>query len=57
MDAAFKMLSDYQTISVWVLQGNEQAIGFYEHYGFHRDGAVKQLEVGTTFRMITRNKE
>ena len=43
-----------KTISLWVLQGNEQAIGFYQKQGFSFDGSTKQVVYGiekTVLRM------
>lgn len=54
MEAALEKLSAYNTIAIWVLKGNEQAIGFYEHFGFRFDGAAQEIEVGTVLRMIYR---
>ena len=54
MDAAIEALSDYDTVALWVLKGNDQAIGFYEHYGFRFDGGEKLAPVGTELRMIYR---
>ena len=51
MDAAMDALSDYGSIALWVLKGNEQAIGFYQHYGFRLDGAETELPYGTCLRM------
>ena len=52
MDAALEALSDYETIALWVLKGNDKAIGFYEHYGFRFDGGEKAAPVGTELRMV-----
>lgn len=52
MDAAIEMLPECETIVVWVLKGNEKAIGFYEHYGFRFDGAEKVFSLGTELRMV-----
>lgn len=52
MDAALQALSEFDTIVLWVLKGNERAIGFYEHYGFRFDGTEKVESVGTELRMI-----
>ena len=43
MNAAFKKLSNFKNIVVWVLKGNEKAIRFYERYGFHLDGEEKEI--------------
>lgn len=47
MDAAFERLSEYHDVVVWVLQGNEKAIRFYERYGFCFDGGRKEIILGT----------
>lgn len=52
MHAAMQMLSEYDTIVVWVLKGNEKAIGFYQHCGFRFDGVSKTFPLGTELRMI-----
>ena len=54
MDAALAKLADYDTIALWVLQGNNRAIGFYEHYGYRLDGTSAEISVGTELRMIYR---
>ena len=54
MEAALENLSAYNAIAIWVLKGNEHAIGFYEHFGFRFDGAVQEIELGTVLRMIYR---
>lgn len=57
MDAAFEKLKEYDTISIWVLEGNDKAAGFYEHYGFHRDGVSKEFELGTELRLICQRQK
>lgn len=47
MNEAVKQLSDYKTIALWVLKGNDKAILFYERYGFRFDGAEKKVVLGT----------
>jgi GNAT superfamily N-acetyltransferase len=42
---------------LWVLDGNERAIGFYERQGFRFDGATKSEEVGLHRRMVRRGPE
>lgn len=37
---------------LWVLDGNERAIGFYRQHGFAADGAQRQDEYGYELRMI-----
>ena len=38
-------------VTLWVLENNDPAIGFYEHYGFRMDGAQKGAPFGTECRM------
>ncbi len=55
MNAAMEKLADHDTISLWVLEGNEKAIRFYEKYGFHFDGTTKKIKLGeprTALRMV-----
>ena len=47
MNAAVQKLSDYNKIAVWVLDGNECAIGFYKKYGFCFDGVEREINLGT----------
>jgi len=47
MNAAFELLSAYKKIAVWVLRGNERAIGFYKKYGFRFDGEAQEIMLGT----------
>lgn len=47
MNAAMKELAAYDKIAVWVLQGNEQAIRFYEKCGFRFDGTKEDIMLGT----------
>lgn len=47
MNAAFERLTEYPSVAVWVLKGNERAIRFYEHYGFTFDGAEVDVMLGT----------
>lgn len=47
MDAAVERLTQFNTVFLWVLKGNEPAIGFYSHYGFHFDGTEKEIVIGT----------
>jgi len=57
-DACFLALAEYRRICVWVLRENEKAIGFYEHYGFRRDGAEKTIMLGGPvqgIRMVCKN--
>ena len=39
---------------LWVLDGNERAIRFYERQGFRVDGATKPEDVGLERRMVRR---
>lgn len=48
MEAALKQMPQYQRIAVWVLRENKQAIDFYTWYGFVRDGAEKEIQLGNT---------
>lgn len=47
MDAAMQKLDADQPIYLWVLKGNEHAIGFYEHYGFRLNGTEQEILLGT----------
>lgn len=51
MDEILENLKDCDPITLWVLKGNNQAIGFYEHYGFRLDGNEKATPFGTELRM------
>lgn len=51
MDALLEQLTGCGSIFLWVLKGNNHAIGFYEHYGFRLDGAQKDISLGTELRM------
>ena len=37
---------------LWVLEGNERAIGFYERQGFRMDGSRKERPEGVHLRMV-----
>lgn len=54
MEAALEKLANYDTIALWVLQGNDHAIGFYQHFGFIPDGVSAKLSIGTELRMLYR---
>ncbi|HFH9837723.1 TPA: N-acetyltransferase family protein [Streptococcus suis] len=59
MQAALEQMQSYKRISLWVLEGNERAISFYEKIGFCFDGVTKTVELGakrTEHRMILRRK-
>ena len=47
MDAALEKLASFDTIAIWVLQGNDHAFGFYQHYGFEFDGTTAPITIGT----------
>lgn len=47
MEAALEQLSSYPKVALWVLKGNERAIGFYEHQGFRFDGTERDITLGT----------
>lgn len=55
MDALLRRLDGCGSIGLWVLKGNDQAIGFYEHYGFRLDGVSKELRIGTELHMVLNN--
>ena len=42
---------------LWVLEGNEKAINFYEKYGFHFNGNKKQLSFGMELQMEMNKKQ
>ncbi|HFI0120029.1 TPA: N-acetyltransferase family protein [Streptococcus suis] len=55
MQAALEKLQSYETISLWVLEGNARAIAFYERVGFRFDGLEKTVKLGeerVEYRMI-----
>ncbi|MBO4422329.1 MAG: GNAT family N-acetyltransferase [Clostridia bacterium] len=57
MDAALGLLSEYPQVAVWVLQGNERAIRFYQKCGFCFDGKKEIKTIGkdiTELRMVMR---
>lgn len=45
-------LKGCERIYVWVLEGNDKAICFYEQMGFRRDGAEKVLTLGTPVKVV-----
>ena len=51
MDATLSRLDRRSPVTLWVLESNDPAIGFYEHYGFRMDGAQKSAPFGTECRM------
>lgn len=59
MQAALEKLQSYETVSLWVLEGNTRAIAFYEKIGFQFDGVKKIVHLGSErieHRMILRQK-
>ncbi len=59
MQAALEKLQSYETVSLWVLEGNTRAIAFYEKNGFQFDGVKKIIHLGAKrieHRMILRQK-
>ncbi len=48
MGKALEALSGYRKTAVWVLEGNERAIRFYQRCGFRFDGKKQELSLGTT---------
>ena len=55
MSAAINSMPDRSEIVVWVLEGNERAIRFYQRFGFRFDGKSKVLNLGgdvTDLRMV-----
>ena len=54
MDATMAKLNSCTPITLYVLKGNDHAIGFYEHYGFRFDGTSQEISVGTELRMVYR---
>ena len=51
MDATLNQLEGCSPITLWVLKGNDHAIGFYEHYGFRMNGTEKSTPFGTESQM------
>ncbi|HEL2383417.1 TPA: GNAT family N-acetyltransferase [Streptococcus suis] len=59
IQAALEKLQSYQTVTLWVLEGNARAIAFYEKVGFEFDGVNKIVNLGAErieHRMILRQK-
>lgn len=57
MNACMDFLQQYPRVFLWVLQGNDRAIRFYQRYGFALDGATAQISLGssrTELRMVYR---
>jgi len=51
LDEVIQQLGTDEPIVLWVLKGNDHAIGFYRHYGFQFDGVVENTPAGTEYRM------
>lgn len=47
MREALARMAEYPRVAVWVLEGNDRAISFYESFGFALDGRAKTLTLGT----------
>ena len=56
MQAALDQLA-YDRIVLWVLQGNEKAIRFYQKCGFSFDGCGKDIMLGSAVREVRMRKE
>lgn len=60
IQAAFKELSAFRRITLWVLKGNDKAIRFYERVGFKADGTSAEIKLGTPaveLRMMLETQE
>ena len=57
MNEALSRMNKYERAAVWVLQGNERAIGFYRKCGFDPDGAEQTVALGKEAVMIRMVKE
>ncbi|MFW6298312.1 MAG: GNAT family N-acetyltransferase [Bacillota bacterium] len=55
LDACYKALSSFESIIVWVLESNHDAIRFYESEGFDRDGKSKTVLAQKAIRMVKGN--
>ena len=47
MQSTLEHMPKHQKFVLWVLKGNQKAIGFYERFGFSFDGCEKNLLIGT----------
>ena len=59
MNSALQGVAGFSKAVVWVLEGNERAIRFYEGFGFRFDGASQVLDLGgevTDLRMVLQRK-
>ncbi|MGD9887523.1 MAG: N-acetyltransferase family protein [Bacilli bacterium] len=45
MDECIKRMNYFESVSVWVLYNNQEAIKWYEKYGFQKDGKTKSVKV------------
>ncbi|MBQ8512409.1 MAG: GNAT family N-acetyltransferase [Clostridia bacterium] len=52
MREAVEKLKVYDRIALWVLEGNEKAIRFYERFGFHFDGVSAEINLGSPAREL-----
>lgn len=52
MKSCMEKLAGFKRISLWVLEGNNSAIAFYERFGFRKDGAAKEIQLGTPMNEI-----
>lgn len=55
LDEGLKLLKGFETVILWVLEGNERAIRFYEKHGFQLDGRTRIIQLGserTILRMV-----
>jgi len=50
--ALFEQVVGDRAAYLWVLAGNERAIGFYERQGFRLDGTEDELDDGRHLRMV-----
>lgn len=46
----------FQKIVLWVLEGNTTAISFYEAVGYHRNGAIKKVDLGVSLNVVRYTK-
>lgn len=54
-EALDRLRSDgFADVSLWVIEGNRQAIEFYERFGFVRDGSVRLRDMSATPTRIIR---
>lgn len=60
MSAALQNMPNCERVAVWVLEGNERAIRFYEGFGFRFDGECQVLDLGreaTDLRMVLQRSQ